>query len=189
MKEVRPMQYRVFVIHAMHPQHGEEELNRFLASARVASITWRFVDCGEMSYWTCRVAVVPGDGPLPTSIAAGGRAAQSSSMRIDYREVLGEEEFALYSALRDVRRAIATEDKVEIFVVFTNEQLAEMVRRRVTTKAALAEIPRLGSARIAKYGDRIVTKCRELWGEAGQTPSTPTGDGATGAANSDSVAE
>lgn len=171
------MQYRVFVIHAMHPQHGEEELNRFLASARVASIKWRFVDRGELSYWTCRVAVVPGDGQLPGAVAATGRAARGSSSRVDYREVLDPEDFALFSTLRDARRSIAEEEKVEIFVVFTNEHLAEMVRRRVTTKAALAAIPRLGEARVSKYGERILAKCRELWGDGsgpvGSEPSPP----------------
>ena len=38
------------------------------------------------------------------------------------------------------------------YAVFTNEQLAEMVQRRVTSAAALREIAGIGEARVEKYG-------------------------------------
>ena len=39
------------------------------------------------------------------------------------------------------------------YALFTNEQLAEMVQRRVRTLAALREIAGVGEARIEKYGE------------------------------------
>ena len=86
------------------------------------------------------------------------KASSSSGKRnrIDYREVLSEEEFAIYSRLRDLRKSIAESEAVPVYAVFTNQQLADIVQRKVTSKSGLKEIPGLGDARISKYGDRII---------------------------------
>ena len=43
-----------------------------------------------------------------------------------------------------------------VYVVFSNEQLAAMVRQRVASKAALKEIEGLGDARVEKYGAAVL---------------------------------
>jgi hypothetical protein len=40
---------------------------------------------------------------------------------------------------------------VPVYTIFTNEQLAQMVQSRATTKAALEKIAGVGDARIEKY--------------------------------------
>ena len=47
---------------------------------------------------------------------------------------------------------IAKDEAVPVYMVFTNEQLAQMVRRR-PSKADLDKIAGVGEARIQKYGD------------------------------------
>jgi len=42
------------------------------------------------------------------------------------------------------------------YAVFTNEQLAEMVRRPVQTLAGLAGIDGVGAARVEKYGPAVL---------------------------------
>jgi superfamily II DNA helicase RecQ len=77
---------------------------------------------------------------------------------VDYKEVLKPEEFEVFSRLRDWRKGVAEKDSVPVYVVFTNEQLAEMVKRRVSTKAALKEIEGVGESRIEKYGDAVLER-------------------------------
>ena len=47
------------------------------------------------------------------------------------------------------------------YAVFTNEQLAEMVQRRVASAAALREIAGIGEARIEKYGAAFLDILKE----------------------------
>ncbi len=52
------------------------------------------------------------------------------------------------------------------YALFTNEQLAAMVRQRVATAAALAEIDGVGAARVAKYGAPFLDVLRGRSGDA-----------------------
>ena len=48
--------------------------------------------------------------------------------RVDYKEVLAAEDFAVFLSLRDLWPNIAEEEGVPVYTVFTNEQPAEIVR-------------------------------------------------------------
>jgi superfamily II DNA helicase RecQ len=45
-----------------------------------------------------------------------------------------------------------------VYVVFSNEQLAEMVRQRVASKAQLNQIEGVGEARVLKYGEGVLER-------------------------------
>jgi ATP-dependent DNA helicase RecQ len=45
--------------------------------------------------------------------------------------------------------------------LFTDDQLAEMVQRRVVTVATLREIPGVGDARVQKYGEAFLKIVKE----------------------------
>jgi superfamily II DNA helicase RecQ len=53
---------------------------------------------------------------------------------------------------------VAEKEGVPVYVVFTNEQLAEMVKKKVSSKAALKEIEGVGEARVEKYGDAVLER-------------------------------
>jgi len=75
---------------------------------------------------------------------------------VDYKEVLKPGEFEVFSRLRDWRRAVAEKEGVPVYTIFTNEQLAQMVQKKVNSKAALKEIEGVGDARVEKYGDALM---------------------------------
>jgi superfamily II DNA helicase RecQ len=89
---------------------------------------------------------------------------------VDYREQLSAEEFAVFSRLRDERKKWAEAEGVPVYTIFTNAQLAAMVRQRVTTAAALGGIDGIGPARVAKYGDRLLAVLADLSAPAEATP-------------------
>ena len=60
--------------------------------------------------------------------------------RIDYRELLDDHDFAIFSRLRDLRNRLAKNEGLAPYLVFNNEQLAKMVQGKVTSKAALLAI-------------------------------------------------
>ena len=81
--------------------------------------------------------------------------------RVDYRDVLDEPEFAVFARLRALRKELAEGEGVPPYALFTNEQLAEMVQRRVVSVAALKEIAGIGEARVEKYGEAFLAVLKE----------------------------
>ena len=88
-------------------------------------------------------------------MSEGDRKSTSKS-RVDYKEVLSPENFAVFAKLRDWRKQQAEEGGVPVYAIFTNQQLAEMVTLRVTSKTQLREVEGVGEARVKKHGDAIV---------------------------------
>ncbi len=66
------------------------------------------------------------------------------------------EEFEVFSRLRDWRKAVAEKEGVPVYVVLTNEQLAQMVQKKVNTKTGLKEIEGVGDPRVEKYGESLL---------------------------------
>lgn len=139
------MQYRIFVIPIKNHAEAVEEMNLFLRSKRVLSVHKEFVAERENSFWTFVAEYL--DTPAPMVAAAS-----PGKPKIDYKELLQPDEFALFSRLRALRKDLAARESIPVYAVFTNEQLAEMARRRVRTKADLTKIEGIGEAKVARYG-------------------------------------
>ncbi|MCM8595753.1 HRDC domain-containing protein [Accumulibacter sp.] len=155
------MSFRFFVIPVMQPRPAEDELNDCLAKNRVLAVERHLVDAGMASFWAVCVSLAPGPGRLPESLKAdapGGR-------RIDYREVLNEADFAVFAQLRALRKQIAESEGVAQYAVFTNEQLASMVRARVRTREALGAIDGVGETRLDRYAERFLALLAEASGD------------------------
>src|SRR5208282_989818 len=86
----------------------------------------------------------------------GTRPISAKRGKVDFKDVLSEPEFAVFARLRALRKELADGEGVPAYALFTNEQLAEMVRRRVTSRATLGEVPGVGDARIEKYGEKFL---------------------------------
>jgi superfamily II DNA helicase RecQ len=140
------MHVRFFTISVHGGEEAAEELNRFLAAHRVVAIDRELVHDGANSAWAVSVTVVQ----------AESRPQIPKKAAIDYKDVLSETDFAIYAKLRSLRKALADQEGVPSYALFTNEQLAEMVRRRVTTASGLREIHGVGDARVKKYGNAFL---------------------------------
>ena len=114
-----------FTISALDPAAGQEALNHHLMTTRASHVEKEFVADGANSCWSVCVSTVDGMAP---SAKAGDNARRGKS--IDYREVLAPDEFGLYDRLRTLRKGIAEAEGLPPYAMFTNQQLAAMVRRR-----------------------------------------------------------
>lgn len=123
------------------------DLNALLGSQRVVSVQQHLVPGPPGATLVFVVQTV--DGALPVRPGAG--------RKIDYKEELSPEDFEVFSRLREERKKIAEEEGVPVYAVLTNEQLAEIARRKPTTPAALARIDGLGKARLEKHGARLLS--------------------------------
>ena len=141
---------RFFNVPVSGGDEAVEEVNRFLGAHRIVAIDRQFVHDGANSAWAlCITYVQPANRPPP------GRRG-----KIDYRDVLSEPDFAMFAKLRALRKTLADQEGVPAYALFTNEQLAEMVRRRVRTTSALREIDGVGEARVEKHGKNFLAVLR-----------------------------
>jgi len=131
----------------------EEELNRFLGTHRIVSVDRHLVADGARSAWAICVTYVDADaGREGAPFGHGTAEVSGKKLRVDYREVLPDAEFQIFARLRDLRKQLAERDSVPPYAVFTNEQLAAMVRGKARTAADLHAIDGIGPARLEKYG-------------------------------------
>jgi superfamily II DNA helicase RecQ len=141
------MKLQFFTIPVSDPTAAMDELNAFLAVHRVVTVERQFVADGANSLWSVCVSYVEGEGrPSP----------EKRQKRVDYREMLPAEEFAVFSKLRQLRKELAEQEGIPVYAVFTNDHLAAMVRQRVMSLAGLNRIDGVGKARLEKYGDAFL---------------------------------
>ena len=140
------MPFRFFQIPTSDSGAAGEELNGFLRSHRIVAVRSELVRLGDTAFWAFSVEYLEG----------GAKAPDRVQPKVDYREVLKEPEFKVFSRLRDWRKGVAEKEGVPVYAVFTNEQLAEMARRSPRNRADLAKIEGVGDARLNKYGEAVL---------------------------------
>lgn len=130
----------------------EAELNAFLAGHRVLRVARELVERESSPGWAICVEYLESGSMAAPSPARG----KSGSSKIDYREVLGAEDFALFAKLREQRKALAEKEGVPVYAVFTNEQLAEIAKARPQSRNALGGIAGIGEAKVEKFADALL---------------------------------
>jgi len=86
---------------------AEAELNRVLRTQRILAVDRRWVDNGEHSYWSVCVEYTEVVGPTPSGATSATAAGKT---KIDYRERLKPEDFAVFAQLRELRKEVAAKD-------------------------------------------------------------------------------
>src|ERR1039458_3068660 len=142
------MQLKLFILPVKNLAAAEGEMNGFLRAHRVLAVKKEFVPDGENSFWTFCVEYLDS--------TAGAASWPGKGPKVDYKEVLKPEEFEVFSRLREWRKAAAEKEGVPVYTVLTNEQLAQMVQKKVNSKAGLKEIEGIGDARVEKYGESLL---------------------------------
>jgi ATP-dependent DNA helicase RecQ len=74
---------------------------------------------------------------------------------------LSEGDSQLFAALKQLRGAIAREERVPAYVVFPDRTLAELAVRRPRTLAAMESVRGVGPAKLEKYGPRVLAAIRD----------------------------
>ena len=101
-----------------------------------------------------RVAKAP-SRKMPRS-AGSSPAAREEGSPI----AMDSEEEVLFQDLRALRKALADEQGVPAYIVFSDRVLREMVECRPTTPAALLEVAGVGPAKLERYGDAFLQALR-----------------------------
>ncbi|PIY36005.1 MAG: hypothetical protein COZ06_37115 [Armatimonadetes bacterium CG_4_10_14_3_um_filter_66_18] len=153
------IQLKHFFIHAGGDAAAEDALNSFLRGHQVLEIRQEFVADGANSTWFIAVRYAEG------GTGAGGSAGRRG--KIDYKEVLEPEAFARFAEMRTRRKAMADEEALPPFAVFTDEELAGIARLADPSPAALLTVKGIGEKKVERFGKRILGLNTEQDNETG----------------------
>lgn len=146
------MQYKIFTIPIVGGDAETENLNKFLRANKTVKVDKELAVSGDMTYWTfCVQYLLP---PLTTPIG-------ERKEKVDYKTILDEEQFKVFSLLRKCRKAIAEEEAIPAFAVFVDTELAEMSKLREINEKTIASIDGVGKQRVDKFAHRLMEKIRE----------------------------
>ena len=144
-------QYCSFFISPFGEKSVTDELNAFLRSHRIINVEKRLIDGERGTGWVFIVEYGSEGKNAPSGSAAG-----SSAPRIDYREVLNPAEYTLFDKLRGLRKDLAEKAGIPVYAVFTNEQLAAMVKKPPRSAKDLLSIAGIGESRVRQYGGAFI---------------------------------
>ncbi len=144
------MPIKLFSVPALDPGTGEHDVNQFCAQHRVVSIERRLVTVHDRPVWCFCVEYLLQANP---AAAAGGGDYRP---RVDYKQLLNEDDFRVFSKLRELRKELAEKEQVPVFTVFTNEHLAAIAKVRPTSATELHRIDGIGDGKVARYGERVL---------------------------------
>ena len=143
------MQIKLFTIPASDTGEQIQQFNAFLANHKVLEVEQKFFQNEKGAYWCFCVRYLEGLQPQKQS-------QTGFKQKIDYKEVLNEQEFAVFSLLRQGRKQIAAEDAVPAYAVFTDEELAAMAKLSELVASKLIGIKGIGDKKAAKYGEKLI---------------------------------
>ncbi|MEE9350678.1 MAG: HRDC domain-containing protein [Thiotrichaceae bacterium] len=153
------MKYRFFTIPVLSPELEQQALNQFCMQQRIVSVDREFVSQGDQSTWAFCLSYIEG------AAVSSEFSKKQRKERIDYKEILNEDDFAKYVELRELRKQLAEKHGIPVYAVFTNEQMANMVQQTASTLEALKSIDGVGHARIEKYGEVFLKRLLEWFDE------------------------
>ena len=117
--------------------------------------TWTITDAG----WQ----VLRGDAKVPLrkdTLKPGRKAARAAATAAALADG-GEEDAALFEALRRRRSELAKAQRVAAYVVFADKTLIDMARRKPRTAAEMGAVHGVGEAKLKRYGDIFLEVVRE----------------------------
>ncbi|MEL7266724.1 MAG: HRDC domain-containing protein [Planctomycetota bacterium] len=152
------MPFELFQYHLPHCS-DLSDLNQFLASHTIVSVQRQWVTDNRGTTLVMLVEYVGKEA-----------SASKKASRIDYRDVFDDADFQAFSQLRALRKQLAEREGVPVYTVFTNEQLAELVRRRVTTPAEMKQITGIGTSKCDKHWPVFQPALQSLFGGGSAEP-------------------
>jgi superfamily II DNA helicase RecQ len=136
------LQYTPFLLPLWPDSTEQEALNRFIRAHRIIQTRKELVSVESQPYWAILVEYL--DTPQKES-------GETGKSKVDYKEVLSPEDFALFSKLREVRKKLAEDNGLPVYAVCTNEQLAGIAKQKPVTVAACMKIEGIGQGKAEKY--------------------------------------
>ena len=144
------LQYAAFLLPLYAGSSEQDELNRFLRGHRIVQTRKELVESQGVCNWAILAEYL--DSPEKSSVD------QQIKGKVDYKEILNAADFSLFSKLREIRKKLSEENGLPVYAVCTNEQLAEIAKRRPKNLTECMQIDGIGQSKADKYVPALL-KC------------------------------
>ncbi len=113
------------------------------------------LDCRE--HWFTQTGLPWGSVLVSYRDLETGTRGRKTERQRDPRKGLDPQDRMLYDRLREWRSLRSVSDGVPPYLVFNNRQLADLVRIKPATKTAMGEISGIGSGKMDRYAEDVLS--------------------------------
>lgn len=159
------IQIQIFTIPLIGGDDELAKMNLFLRSNKIADIRKETVVDAGKSYWSFCITYLP-DAIMKTRPIDN---VPGKKEKIDYRNVLDEETFAIFVRMRELRKQIAESEAIPPYAIFTDAEMAEVAKIREPKISELEKVPGIGKKKAEKYGAAFVNLLAEILGKTDET--------------------
>jgi len=134
----------------------------FLKDKEIIAINDHLFMRNEIPYLTVIVKYYPYRAEADSKPKA--ESGREGTREEEWRSLLSESDMGLFNLLRDWRSERCKKDGVPPYVLFTNMQLAAIVKKRPQSAAELGKIEGIGPGKLQKYSDDVlkITKIQDV---------------------------
>jgi len=142
------MQIKLFSIPTGDNGAAQQEMNTFLKGHKIQEVEQKLINNDNGAWWCFCVRY------LETAFSA----ASESKAKVDYRQVLDEPTFQKFSNLRAIRKQVAAAEGLSAFIVFTDEDLAELAKLEEITVKSMLGIKGIGEKKAERFAHYFMAK-------------------------------
>ena len=143
------MQIKLFTIPVGDGGGALAEMNTFLRGSKILEVENQLVNNEHGAYWCFCVRYIERAYP-----EADGKKVT----KVDYRSVLDEATFQKFSKLREIRKKVAADEGISTFIIFTDEELAELAKLEEITEKAMLRIKGIGEKKVERFATYFITQ-------------------------------
>jgi superfamily II DNA helicase RecQ len=143
------VEIKLFTIPILGGEKLVSEMNTFLRSQKILQVEKELVSTAQGGHWCFCISYIEGK-------AAVG-VPKSRRDKPDYKKLLGDQAFQKFTLLRKIRKALADDEGVPAYAVFTDAELAEIAKLGdKATLGQLRKVPGIGKKKLEKYGKHFI---------------------------------
>ena len=141
------MQIKLYTIPIIGGEKLTEELNAFLRSRKILQTENHIVQTTQGGFWCFCIKYIEQVKPA---------TKLNRRERKDYKTILDEATFQRFEEMRLIRKAIAQDEVIPAYAVFTDAELAEIAKiGDKRSIVAIKKIKGIGTKKLEKYGDKF----------------------------------
>ncbi len=140
------MQIKLFTIPIGDSGSAQQEMNTFLKAHKILEIEQKLISNNNGANWCFCVRY----------IEQAFSPASGSKTKVDYRQVLDEPTFQKFSRLREIRKSVAATEGLSAYIVFTDEELAELAKLEEITIKSMLSIKGIGEKKAERFAHYFI---------------------------------
>jgi superfamily II DNA helicase RecQ len=146
------MQIKLFTIPVGDSGGTLSEMNAFLRGNKILEVENQLVHNEHGAYWCFCVRYI--------ERAQGSERDEKDGKKVDYRKILDESTFDKFSKLREIRKKVAAEEGISAFIIFTDEELAELAKLEGINEKNMLGIKGIGEKKVERYARYFITQTK-----------------------------